>query len=333
LLGPLIYAAVFQFVFGIWENRPVIAVYEEGEAAVTRELEAAGAAEIVRARSSDDVKRLVERKRADVGLVLDGVAMQKIVAGEAAPVELFVNGESLAKNRVIAAASITGALRAVSPGVPELDFEVIKLGEEKALTIMEIFLPFIVIYVILLGGLMLTASFLVDEKEKRTLAALLVTPVTLSEVLLAFGAVGVVVSLLMGLALVLLTVGLAQPALMLAVFALGSLLAAEWGLLLGLIARDQTTLVAYVKAFGIFLVAPALFIVNPSWPQWVAKLFPTYYVANPIFRMAIYGEGWRELAWQFMVLVGMVILFLLLLAAVVVRGERATKAGPLSLAS
>ncbi|NPV59457.1 MAG: ABC transporter permease [Actinobacteria bacterium] len=333
LLGPLIYAAVFQFVFSIWETKPKVAVYEEGDTATTRGLEATNAVEVISADSPGGVTRLVEGKRADVGLVLDEDAKKRIFAGREATVELYVNGESLAKNRVIAAASISGVLRAASPDVPEIDFEVVKLGEEKALSIMEIFLPFIVIYVILLGGLMLSASFLVNEKERKTIAALLVTPVTLAEVLLAFGAVGAVVSLAMGIVLVLLTVGLAQPALILVVFVMGSLLAAEWGLLLGLLSRDQTTLVAYIKAFGIFLIAPALFIVNPGWPQWVAKLFPTYYIANPIFRVAIYGEGWRELGWQIIVLAGMALLFLAPLAAFAARWERAARVGPLSLIS
>lgn len=322
LLGPLIYAAIFQFVFAIWESRPRIAVYEEGGAAVTRELEAAGAVEVLSEPSADGVRRLVEKRRVDVGLVLSEEEKERIALGEEATVKIYINGESLAKNRVTAAASIAGALRSLSPSAREVGFEVIKLGEEKALSVMEVFLPFIVIYVILLGGLMLPASFLVDEKEKKTLAALLVTPVTLTEVLLAFGAVGVSVSLLMGLVLVLLTVGFAQPVIMLAVFALGSLLAVEWGLLLGLLARDQTTLVAYTKAFGIFLIAPALFIVNPSWPQWVARVFPTYYIANPVFRLAVYGEGWRELLWQIMVLTGLAVLFMLPLPASVSRWEK-----------
>ncbi|MBC7231367.1 MAG: ABC transporter permease [Actinobacteria bacterium] len=315
LLGPLIYAAVFQLVFSIWETRPRVAVYEEGDAAVTRELEAVEAVDALVVDSPEEVKRAVESKRADAGVVLDGGAKEKVFAGERTPVELYIGGESLAKNRVIATAAITAALRAVSPGVPRVDFEVIRLGEEKALSAMEIFLPFVVIYVILLGGLMLTSSSLVNEKERKTLAALLVTPVTLSEIMLAFGAVGVTVSLVMGAVLVLLTTGLSQPALMLTVFVLGSLLAAEWGLLLGFLSRDQTTLVAYIKAFGIFLIAPALFIVNPSWPQWIAKIFPTYYIANPIFRAAIYGEGWREVGWQVLVLLGLTLLFLFPLTA------------------
>ncbi|MDD3718945.1 MAG: ABC transporter permease [Actinomycetota bacterium] len=319
ILGPLLFAAIFQLVFGIWQTRPKIAVYEAGDGAITRELEAMEAVDLVAAGSADEVTALVEDKKADVGVVFGEETKKRLEAGERAQVDMYISGESLAKNRAIALAALTGAVRSVSPEVPRVYFEQVRLGEEKALSLMDMFLPFMVIYVILLGGLMLTSSFVVNEKEKRTFAALLVTPVTLPEVLIAFGLVGVIVSLVMGIILMLLTVGFAQPLLMFAIFALGSLLGVEWGLLLGMMSRDQTTLVAYMKAFGVFLLVPALFIVFPDWPQWIARIFPTYYIANPVFRIVIYGEGWSELGWQILALAGFAVLFLVPLLAVMLR--------------
>lgn len=331
LLGPLIYAAIFQLIFGILQVKPKLAVYEGGGQVVVRELEGSEAIELAVADTSADVERMVEDKRVDVGAVFSQDAVEKLEAGERATVDIYVNGESLAKSRAIALASITGAVRAVSPGTPRIYFEVVKLGEEKALSLMDMFLPFMVIYIILLGGLMLTASFVVNEKERRTLPALLVTPVTLPELLLAFGVVGIAVSLAMGIILILLTVGLAQPALLMIIFLLGSVLGAEWGLLLGLVSRDQTILVAYMKAFGIFLIAPALFIIFPSWPQWIAKIFPTYYIANPIFRISIYGEGWSQVGWQVLALAGFVVLFFLPILAFVLRWRKSAATGVLAL--
>ena len=229
---------MLQLVFGIWQTRPKIAVYEAGDGAITRELEAMEAVDLVAAGSADEVTALVEDKKADVGVVFGEETKKRLEAGERAQVDMYISGESLAKNRAIALAALTGAVRSVSPEVPRVYFEQVRLGEEKALSLMDMFLPFMVIYVILLGGLMLTSSFVVNEKEKRTFAALLVTPVTLPEVLIAFGLVGVIVSLVMGIILMLLTVGFAQPLLMFAIFALGSLLGVEWGLLLGMMSRD-----------------------------------------------------------------------------------------------
>ncbi len=333
VLGPLLFAAVFQLIFGIWQTRPKIAIYEGGNQAIVEELEGKEVAGLLVADSAEEVTGLVEDNKADVGVVFSEETKEKLEAGERTPVDLYVSGESLAENRAIALAAITGAVRSVSPGVPQIRFEQVKLGEEKALSLMDMFLPFMVIYIILLGGLMLTASFIVNEKEKRTFAALLVTPATLTEILVAFGTVGIIVSLAMGMILVLLTIGFAQPLLMLIVFVLGSFLGVELGLIFGLISKDQTVFVAYIKAFGIFLVAPALFIIFPSWPQWIAKIFPTYYIANPIFRISIYGEGWSELGWQVLVLGGFVLAFMVPLLAFTARWGRSAKTGPLSISS
>ena len=333
VLGPLLFAGIFQLIFGLWQTKPKIAIYEGGNQAIVAELEDAGAADLLVADSAEEVAGLVEDKRADVGVVFSEETKEKLEAGERAPVDLYVNGESLAENRAIALAAITGAVRSVSPGVPQIYFEQIKLGDEKALSLMEMVLPFMVIYIILLGGLMLTASFVVNEKEKRTFAALLVTPATLTEILVAFGTVGIIVSLAMGMILIVLTIGFAQPLLMLIVFVLGSFLGVELGLIFGLISKDQTIFVAYIKAFGIFLVAPALFIIFPNWPQWIAKIFPTYYIANPIFRISIYGESWSELGWQVLVLAGFVLVFLIPILAFTLRWGRSAKTGPLTVAS
>lgn len=331
LLGPLIYAGLFQLIFGLLQVKPKLAVYEGGNQAVVRELEGSEAVELAVAGSPADVERMVKDKKVDMGAVFSVETVEKLEAGERAPVDIYVNGESLAKSRAIALASITAAVRAVSPGVPQVYFETVKLGEEKALSLMDMFLPFMVIYIILLGGLMLSASFVVNEKERRTLPALLVTPVTLPELLLAFGVVGMIVSLAMGIILMLLTVGLAQPALLMAIFILGSILGAEWGLLLGLVSRDQTTLVAYIKAFGIFLIAPALFIIFPSWPQWIAKIFPTYYIANPVFRISIYGEGWNQVGWQILALAGFAVVFFFPILVFVTRWRKSAGTGMLAL--
>jgi ABC-2 type transport system permease protein len=333
LLGPFLYAAIFQFIFGIWDTQPRLAVYEGGDQVIVRELEEMESIDLVVVDSADDVLKMVKDKKVDVGAVFAADTAEKLQAGERITVELYVNGESLAKNRAIAAAAITGAVRDVSPEVPQITIEQVKLGDEEALSFMEMLLPFFVIMIIVLGAYLLPASFIVNEKEKRTITALLVSPTTLTEILIAFGMVGIIMSLVMGMILLLLTVGLSSPLLLLVIFALGSLLGAEWGLILGLASKDQTSLVAYMKALNIFILAPALFFIFPNWPQWIAKLFPSYYIANPIFRITIYGEGWSELGWQILALAGFVVLFAIPLLVFVLREGKAARTGILALTS
>jgi len=327
LLGPFLYAALFQFVLGIFDVKPRLAIYEGDGQAIVEEIGETEAVELVVADARDDLIKMVEDKKVDIGAVFSEDAEERLQDGERVAVDIYINGESLAKSRAIALAAITDAVRGISPGAPQIEFSQVKLGEEKALSLMEMFLPFFIIIIILLGSYLLPASFIVGEKEKRTLAALLVTPVTLAEILVAFGMVGIIVSLFMGMILLLLTVGITQPLLLLIVFVLGSVLGAEWGLTLGMISKDQTTLFAYIKGLNILIIAPALFVIFPSWPQWIARIFPTYYIANPVFRVSIYGESWSELGWQVAALVGFVLLFLVLLLTFAVRSKRSAGVG------
>ncbi len=321
LLGPFLYVALFQVIFGLFREEPRVAVYEEGEKVVARLLEETEAVEVVPAGSRGEVEKAVEERRVDLGVVLSAEVRERLAAGERVAVSVYIAGDSLAKSRAIALAALAGALRSLAPRTPPLAFELVKLGEEKALTLMEMFLPFFVIIIILLGAYLLPASFLVSEKEARTLTALLVTPATLAEVLVAFGLVGMIISLAMGMVVLALTVGLDQPLLLLAIFTLGSVLGAEWGLLLGVLSRDQATLMAYIKGLNLFLVAPALFVIFPSWPQWIARVFPVYYIADPVFRICVYGDGWGEVWWQVLALGGFAALFFLPLLALAARSR------------
>lgn len=309
LLGPFFYAVIFQALFGLWKLKPEVVVYEPGEKAMVRELKKSEAIELTEVDSADKVRQTVEDKKVDIGLIFPEDTKELIAKGAKLSLKAYVNGESLAKSRVIVFATVVNALREVSPESPLITFKQIRLGEEKALTLMELLLPFFVIMIIILGSYMLPAALIVNEKEKKTLTALLVSPANPVEILVAFGLVGIMISLLMGMIVLLLTVGISQPVLLLTIFVLGSVLGAEWGLTLGLLTKDSTSLVANIKSLNLLIMAPAIVMLFPSWPQWIAKIFPTYYIANPVFRISIYGEGWNEIGWQILVLAGFCVVF------------------------
>ncbi|MBI4744380.1 MAG: ABC transporter permease [Actinobacteria bacterium] len=310
-LGPILYAVLFQFVLGLWKENPVVVVFEKEKTAVVRELKKSKAVELVEAKSAGETKNNIEDKKADIGVVFPSGIDENLSVNKKFELKVYVNGESLAKNRAIALATLVDAMRKQTTIAPKVDFKLVKLGEERALTLTEMFLPLFVILVIVLGSYLLPASSLVVEREKKTLTALLITPLSLSEVILGFAITGIIISLLMGVILTVLTAGFTQPGLLVLVFFLGSILGAEWGILLGLLSKDQTSMTANMKALNILLIAPALFYLFPDWPDWIAKLFPTYYITNPIFRIAIYGEGWTEVGWQVLMLALWTIIFAL----------------------
>ncbi len=292
LAVPFLYTLIIQLIFGtFWQQEPTLAVFEGGRRAIVPVLQRNGAVRVAPTASAGEVKRIVTEKKADVGIVLSADLAEKLSANEQATLTVYIGGESLAQSRAVALAAVVDTLRQQSPHVPQIDFAQKYVGEEQALSISQMLLPFIVMVTVFFGGFMIPASMLIQEREKKTLDALLVTPVQPLDVLAAYGFLGATLAILVGVLTLLFNQSWNQPPLLILVMTLGAILMAEWGLVAGIFIKDTATLFANMKLFGIFLYGPALFIVFPSWPQWISRLFPTHYFIYPVFRISIYREG------------------------------------------
>ena len=312
---PLLFTLIFQLVFGrLWVQKTVIAIFQEGGGSrIVQEFEQNDAIRIIELLSIDAVYTEVKDKKVDVGVIFPENLEGKLKNAEKVILKVYINGESLAKNRTIAGTAIASALRNLSPNAPPVNFEEIQIGEEKSLNLIQQALPIIVLVAILFGTFMLSSTFLVKEKEKRTLSALLVTPLSISELLFAYGLLSVTLSLFMALVILFLNVGFNLPIIILIPLILGSIFGVELGLMLGIFAKDMATIFAAIKSLGIFLYAPAIVLIFPNWPQWIAKIFPTYYIIYPVFRISIFRDSFSKVSLDLAILSGLVVLFFLYL--------------------
>jgi ABC-2 type transport system permease protein len=100
------------------------------------------------------------------------------------------------------------------------------------------------------------------------------------------------------------------------VLTVAGLLLVEIGLVYGTASKDITGVFTLIKGTGFILLAPTIFYIFPDWPQWIAKLFPTYWVINPVYEVTISNAGlagvWSELAVAVGVIVGLAGLIVLL---------------------
>ena len=157
-----------------------------------------------------------------------------------------------------------------------------------------------------LGVAFLPAISVVNEKEKRTLEALVITPTTIGDVFAAKGLLGIILSLVMGVVILVLNQAFgAEPALSMLVLVLGAIMAAEIGLLLGVLVNKTTSLFAVVKFGGLLLYAPAFVYLFPQIPEWIGRIFPTYYAIQPIVEISLRGGGWPEIAINVFILAGL----------------------------
>jgi len=163
---------------------------------------------------------------------------------------------------------------------------------------------------------------LVDEREKRTLDAVLVTPTRMSEVLVGKGTFAVVLAVILGVVTLALNGALAgQPLTMTLILFIGSVMLMLMGLALGLWARDITTMYTAIKAGSIIIFLPVIFTLFPGLPQWIPKLVPTYYFLQPIYDIAIHGQSLGDVIPELLIAVAICIALVPLVGWVARRSE------------
>ena len=108
-----------------------------------------------------------------------------------------------------------------------------------------------------------------------------------------------------------------RPGLLLFSLALGALMAVTFGILLGALIRDINTLFAAVKGIAILLYAPALVYLFPEIPGWIGRLFPTYYMIQPVIEIAQEGAGWAQIAPELTILALLDVLLIAIIATLI----------------
>ncbi len=288
---PVVLTAVFQFAFGsLFEPEPRMAIVDDGASQITASVRDMEGISLTVLDSADDLRRGVEANDYDVGLVLPAGFDDAVRAGERPPLEMYVGGESLASNRLILSVTTIDLIRAVEGGAPPVDVELVQSGD-AGLPIAVRLVPVLVMFALFVAGAFVPASSMVDEKIRGTFTAILVTPARSGEVLAAKASLGVILAFSMSLATLLLNNAVGSNwAHLLVVVLLGAVFTALLGLLIGTVAKDGATLFTIVKSSGILIFGPVIFYLFPEWPQWIARLFPTYWVIDPIWRVAVLGE-------------------------------------------
>ncbi len=323
LVMPIIISLVVSLIFGtLFSEKPKLGVVDEGGSQLVAMAEQLPSVITKEYGSVPEIKQAVEGGAVDVGMVLPADFDSSVMQGEETELTTYIWGESLAKNRIILGVTIANLIRELTGQEAPVEIEAITLGDEVSIPWSDRLLPFIVLMAVFMGGLLLPAASVIEEKEKKTLEALVITPASVGDVFIAKGLMGIILSLFMGVVILVLnqTFG-TEPALLILVLALGAIMAAEIGLLCGALMKDITTLFAVWKLGGILLFGPAFVYMFPQIPQWIGRLFPTYYLLQPIIAISQRGSGWSNIATNVLILVGLD----LVLVGVVVFALRRTK--------
>jgi len=297
---PIIMTIVIQFAFGsLFDPEPRLGIFDSGDSEITATLEETEGIELTILDDAEELKTQVEQNDLDAGLILPAGFDSAVKNGEQPPLEFYIGGESQASNRIILTVTTLDLVREIEGSAAPVDVEIVSSGTE-GLPISVRLVPIIVFYALVLAGIYVPGSSLVEEKEQGTLMAILVTPVRVNEVLAAKWTMGVLFGAFMSVVALLLNQAMGPNWIhVIIVVLVASMLSSAIGVLIGVFSKDAQFMLGIVKGLGIFLMAPVLFYIFPDWPQWIAKLFPLYWILDPIWKVSIMGEPisavWFEL--------------------------------------
>jgi ABC-2 type transport system permease protein len=258
-------------------------------------------------RSATILNKAVEGGNVDAGIVIPAGFDDAAAAGNP-NLTIYIWGESLASNRNILQSTVSQMVRQIAGQDASFTISIDDpsgIEREEGIPWSQRLSPFIVVMPIVMGGIYLTATSVVQEKERKTLNALVVTPASLTEVYLAKALLGFVFSLIMGLIILLLTSSLGnQPWLLMLFIALGTVMAVELGLIFSSFVSNINTLFATARIAQLIIFIPALFYMFPYFPQWIAKIFPSYYFVQPIMDISQADATWANVSTSAFILIG-----------------------------
>jgi ABC-2 type transport system permease protein len=57
----------------------------------------------------------------------------------------------------------------------------------------------------------------------------------------------------------------------------------------------------------------------PGIPQWIGKIFPTYYIIQPVVEISQQGGAWPDIVFEVSILAGLIVLMLALMPVTIRR--------------
>ena len=313
IIYPFVITLVVQVLFGsLFEPKPRLGIVDAGQSRITSRVKEMEGIHFAQLHSIAELKKRVADNDLDAGLFLKNGFDKALTAGKKPLLEFWVGGESLASNRIILAITTLDLIRELEGKVPPVHVEIRTLGRDDALPISSRLIPFMVLFSLLISGILVTSFGLVQEREGKTIDAVLVTPIRLSEVFAAKAGIGLILAVLTAFLTLILNgvMGSNLHVLLLGLF-IAAMMAVELGLIFGAAVSDISTLFTLIKTLNIIILGPVIFYIFPDWPRWIAKIFPTYWIINPIFEITIKNVGLKDVLFDLSLALGFIVVLII----------------------
>jgi len=306
VLVPVLLAVCFNWVMQREDIRlPLLAIHSPEPSRFASAIEALGAFTIRKLDEPGQVRREVESGHAAFGVLIPAGFDDQLAAG-VRPNLTLVSGAQDPRRSAVIFTALMELIRSSAGQPPPVRLSI--ENPSRVISPAQAILPTWVLFA-LLGGLMIVASSLVEEKETGTLAALLVTPASLGEVLAGKWSLGVLLTILGGSGILLLNRTPGDGGGIYTCLLLGAACFSALGLLVGILAPSQGSSNSVIAVLLVVLFLPPVLAESSRLLGAVAQVLPSFHLMEGMKRALVNGAGPIELAPALGVLAGYTALF------------------------
>ncbi|MCK4368524.1 MAG: ABC transporter permease [Dehalococcoidales bacterium] len=164
--------------------------------------------------------------------------------------------------------------------------------------------PLLAILIIMMEMLGL-ANLISEEVERRTVHALLVTPMTVIDLFVAKGITGVGLAFVQAVLFMSIVGGMSrQPLIILVALLLGAVLVTGVGFIIAAVSKDFMSVLGWGVLSFIILLIPSFSVIAPGVITGWIKILPSYYLVDTVHRAANFGSGWGDVGINLLILLG-----------------------------
>ena len=259
---------------------------------------------VVAGSEGERVPRGAQEVRLPIGLAFPDGFFPALQAGRRATVEVLVDSGVPPELQAAMSALVRELAYGVAGSPPPVSFPdpqelYTVVGEDRVgsqVTARELFRPIIVVMVLIME-LLGMSSLISRELQAGTATAVLVTPATVGDLLVAKGLTGMALGLAQSVVL-LAAIGLlgTQPLLLLALMIAGAAMVSGAAMIAGCIGRDMMANLMGGVVFMVPMMIPAVAVLFPgSASPWV-RVLPTFALVEALVNVTAHGAGWADAA-------------------------------------
>ena len=290
MLAPILLSLAVTLIFGrLASQTPRLGILSQDKSELLQLFQTQTGVEVLVFDNADQLRAAVERGRVAMGILVPAGFADAVQNNKPTSLTIWFWGEAPILDQAVLITTLAQQIQTLSGRPVPVQVEpVVPGGEVVAWS--ERLLPLLVLMAIVLGGTLIPAVSLMSEKEQRTLQALTITPASLRDVLAAKAGFAMIISSAMGGLMVGFQGGFAAltPSVIL-ILVVDAAIAAVFGLVLATLTNTMNQLLTVIKGLGLVLYAPALIELVPPLPNWLARIFPTYYMVAPLQRLMLEG--------------------------------------------